>query len=99
MTERIQAWRCIGCGRIDGPQPCIGICEDRPAELVDAGEYDRLAARAVQARQYAESLEGFLRRLAFTTPRSGEWERSYKTFQKQARRLLDAAAKAHVEEP
>jgi len=40
MTERIKAWQCIGCGRIDGPQNCIGICEDRKVEFVYAVEHD-----------------------------------------------------------
>jgi hypothetical protein len=27
MSERIKVWQCIGCGRIDSPQNCIGVCE------------------------------------------------------------------------
>jgi hypothetical protein len=34
-AERIKAWQCIGCGRIEGAQPCIGICEDRPGRSHD----------------------------------------------------------------
>ncbi|MBI3042566.1 MAG: hypothetical protein HYY78_07040 [Betaproteobacteria bacterium] len=33
MTERVAVWQCIGCGRIEGPQPCIGVCEDRRTYL------------------------------------------------------------------
>src|SRR5262252_1688753 len=39
-VERIKAWQCIGCGRLDGPQPCLGVCQDRKVELVPASAYD-----------------------------------------------------------
>ena len=29
-----EAWRCIGCGRIEAQRPCIGVCEDRKVRLV-----------------------------------------------------------------
>ena len=73
-VERIAAWRCIGCGRIEGAQPCIGICEDRKAEFVYASDYDRIAA--------------IVRQIATITPRAGEWERSYRALQAAARRAL-----------
>jgi len=87
MPERVKAWRCIGCGRIDGPQPCIGVCEDRAAELVDASDYDRLAAEHARARHRIEELEALVLRLAFTRPRDGQWRDTYAAFQEQARRL------------
>lgn len=74
-AERIKAWQCIGCGRIEGAQPCIGICEDRPQHFVYAEEYDLL--------------EGLVRQLATVTPRDGEWERTYRALQQRARKLLD----------
>ena len=40
MTDRITAWQCIGCGRIDGPQPCVGTCQDRRTEFVYASEHE-----------------------------------------------------------
>ena len=81
MTERIKAWQCIGCGKIDAPQPCIGICQDHKIELVHAGDYDRLLA-------HTRELETLVRMLAQTTPREGEWERSYRLLQERARGLL-----------
>lgn len=80
-TERMKAWQCIGCGKIDGPQPCIGVCQDRKVELVYADTYDILQSRA-------DALEALLRTLAQTTPREGEWERCYRGLQERARRLL-----------
>ena len=80
-VERITAWQCIGCGRIEGAQPCIGICQDRKAEFVAAADYDRLAAEAAALRKVA-------REIATITPRQGEWERSYRALQARARRIL-----------
>jgi len=81
QVERIPAWQCIGCGRIEAAQPCIGVCRDRKAEFVDAADYDRLAAEAAALRKVA-------REIAAITPRAGEWERSYKALQARARRIL-----------
>jgi uracil-DNA glycosylase len=25
----VKAWQCVGCGKIEAPQTCIGICQDR----------------------------------------------------------------------
>lgn len=88
VVERVKVWRCIGCGRIEGEQPCIGICEDRPAELVFAADYDDLATRESESRGRLEALEGLVRQLASTTPSNGGWERSYRFFQDYARRML-----------
>lgn len=81
MNERMTAWRCIGCGRLDGPQPCIGVCQDRKVELVEAAVADALQVRVA-------ALESLVRQLAQVTPRAGEWERGYRALQAQARRLL-----------
>ena len=89
-VERMKVWRCIGCGRIDGPQPCIGVCEDRKAELVFASDYDDALAQASLVRARADALEALVLRLAHTTPRDGEWQRCYQVMQDQARRVLAA---------
>ena len=83
MTETFQAWQCIGCGKIDGPAQCIGVCQDRPVELVNAADY-----RAAEAR--AAALEEVVRRIALTFPKDGEWERTWRALQEQAKRALAA---------
>lgn len=86
MTEYIKAWQCIGCGKVDVPQPpCIGVCQDRKVEFVYASEHEEVLARA-------RTLEALARRLAWTMPRDGEWERSYRALQNQARSLLAVLA-------
>ena len=81
MVERIAGWRCIGCGKVDAPRPCIGVCQDRPVELVQAGDYDAL-------RAHAEQLEAFAKLIAHLTPREGEWEASWRALQGKAQALL-----------
>lgn len=88
MTERITAWQCIGCGRVESAQPCVGICEDRKAEFVNASDYDEALAQLALTRRRAEGLAAVVRELACTTPRGGEWERTYRALQARAQRVL-----------
>jgi hypothetical protein len=90
MTKRVTAWQCIGCGRIEGAQPCVGICEDRRTEFVYAFDHDEVLAQLTLARQRTEALAALVRQLAHTTPRKGEWERTYRALQARARRTLAA---------
>lgn len=78
MSEHIKAWQCIGCGRIEASAPCVGICEDRPVELVHVAELE-------------EAL-GLIRQLAWSKPHEGQWERSFRDLQERARALLAAKA-------
>jgi hypothetical protein len=74
MAERMKAWQCIGCGRLEAESTCIGICQDRPVDLVYASDY--------------AELEALVRQLALISPREGQWEQSYRALQKRARELL-----------
>jgi hypothetical protein len=92
MTERVTAWQCIGCGRIEGAQPCVGICEDRRTDFVYASDYDETVAQLMLIRERTKTLAALVRQLACTTPREGEWERTYRALQSSARRALQAFA-------
>jgi hypothetical protein len=81
MTERMKAWQCIGCGRIESNATCLGICEDVPITVVSAADYDAL-------RRERDELRLFLQQLAHSSPRGGEWERSFRAAQQRARGLL-----------
>lgn len=81
MSERIKAWQCIGCGRLESDATCLGICQDRPVIVVSAADHDEL-------KRQLDELRLFIRQLALVSPRGGEWERSYKALQERARRLL-----------
>ena len=86
--QRIVAWQCVGCGRIEAPQACIGVCEDRLARFVAAADHEEALARLQAAQQKAAALEGLMHRLTLTSPREGEWKTCYMSFQAEARRLL-----------
>ena len=89
MTEYVKAWQCIGCGKIEAPQTCVGVCQDRKVEMVYAHEH---RAAVALARTQASALETLVRQIAWTTPREGEWERSYRALQERARQALAEAA-------
>ncbi len=88
MSGYVQAWQCIGCGRIEAPQTCVGICQDRKVEFVYADDHEEALAQLAIVRRQAQACESLLRQLALTTPHDGEWERSYRALQERARRLL-----------
>lgn len=92
MTARITAWECIGCGRIEGEKPCIGICQDRRTELVHASDHDAVVARLERSRRRAEALAAIVRQIACTTPRPGQCERTLNALQERARRALEEFA-------
>lgn len=98
-VERFAAWQCIGCGRIEGAQPCIGVCQDRRAEFVHSADYDRLLAELSRARADLAAMRALLGQLAATTPRDGTWARSYRAFQARALQILRAAAEEGDDAP
>ena len=81
VAERVEVWQCIGCGKIEAPQPCIGVCRDRKAQLVYAEEYDGLLAEA-------DALRAIVRQIATISPRPGECERTWLALQARARTIL-----------
>lgn len=94
MSERTKAWQCIGCGRIESQATCMGICQDRPVEIVSASDYDQLAAQAAALREEVEGLRLFVRQLSTVAPKGGDWEGVYKSLQAAAARILDSGKRA-----
>jgi len=88
MTDTITAWQCIGCGRLEAPQNCIGVCQDRKVELVSAWDHADALHALDEANERVMALEALLRRLAHVTPREDSWKQSYLSLQDHARRLL-----------
>lgn len=95
-AERVKAWQCIGCGRIEAPQECVGVCEFKRLEMVYAFEHEQ-ALEAERAR--CARLVSLVRHLARITPHEGEWERSWKALQADARRALEEFEAAGREAP
>jgi len=89
-ADTVVVWRCQDCGGLDAPQPCIDVCIWRPAVWVEATSYEPERLHAAADREVERSLAGLLRRLAFATPRPGQWEHSWRALQSQARHALVA---------
>ena len=87
--ETIKAWQCIGCGRVEAPANCVGVCQDRKVELVGAWDYAEVAVALEDANERIAALESALGRLAHVTPREGTWKESYIALQMHARKLLE----------
>ena len=90
MTARIKAWQCIGCGKIEAPQTCVGVCEDRKVEIVYAFEHEEVLAQLAAARATTASLEGIVYQLAWTKPRRDKCAESYRALQQRARKILSS---------
>jgi hypothetical protein len=100
MNGRIEAWQCIGCGRIEAPQNCIGLCQDRKVELVDARSFDDLQRQLDAERVKSGRLAALVQQLAWSKPRPDAWERSYRALQERARALVEAIREEeHKREP
>lgn len=82
MVETIEAWKCVGCGRLQAERPCIGVCSDRRVELVEAADYAELAWRV-------EQLEAALALIARVSPKPEALADSWQALQARARALLD----------
>ncbi|HSD37193.1 MAG TPA: hypothetical protein VLC92_06770 [Rhodocyclaceae bacterium] len=93
--EVMKAWQCIGCGKIDGPQNCVGVCQDRKVELVYAAEYkdmrDEYRKQLAEADARIARLTAQMRLIVNTKPRDEQWERSFRALQKYAREGLAGA--------
>ena len=107
----IDAWQCIGCGLVEAPQPCIGVCEDRKVRFAHAADLEAAFARLAEVEARLAVLESLVLRLVRTNPRSDAWEHSFLALQDEARGALaalpvkcasgrgDAAPDAHHPEP
>jgi hypothetical protein len=97
MTEYIQAWQCIGCGKIEAPQPCIGVCRDRKVLFIGKDEHEAALAEIARLREQLQSVASRLRRFGLAAPRAGRWEAAYNALRVETRELiaeLDAALEA-----
>ncbi len=83
MIEYIQAWQCIGCGKIEAPQPCIGVCKDKKVFLIGKNEHEAALAEIERLRGRIEQASAVLLRFERAEPREGQWERTWREMQAQ----------------
>ena len=88
MAEYIQAWQCVGCGKIEAPQPCIGVCRDRKVLFIGKDEHEAALAEIARLREQLQSAASRLRRFGLAAPRAGQWEAAYTALRDEARALI-----------
>jgi hypothetical protein len=88
VDDPIPAWQCIGCGRIEAPQTCIGVCQDRKVYLVPLQDHQEALNQIQQMLGQIDGMQHLLTRIAHATPRAGLWEASYLAIQADAKALL-----------
>lgn len=90
--EPVVAWWCPGCGGLDAPAPCIGVCARRPAQWATLHALNRLRASAADRLEEERRLAGAVRAIAFTHPRTGQESRHRQALREQAARVLPSPA-------
>jgi hypothetical protein len=87
-AEPFRAWLCTGCGRVEAPQACLGVCLRHPEEVVRADHHAEALARAADADRDDRALRALVRRLAWTTPREGHGEETVAAMREAALALV-----------
>jgi hypothetical protein len=93
-TEPATTSWCAECGGIDAPQQCLEFCIWRSVEWVTHTSYQQERMLAVSEWLIESRLRELLRRIASVTPLDGEWPRSWRALQAEARGLLEASNEA-----
>ena len=89
-VEVIEGWGCPRCGRVDAPQPCLGICIRRPGLVADVTEFREYAAQAEEAAETDRSLSAFAHVVAGVHPRPGREQQTVEGLRSRAKVLLQA---------
>ena len=91
--EVIEGWGCPRCGRVDAPQPCLGICVRRPGLVADVAEYREYAAHAQRMAETDRPLVGLRARRRRRAPaaRPGAADRGEPAVAREGAARADAA--------
>jgi hypothetical protein len=95
-AEALRVWLCRACGQIEAPQTCLGVCIRPIEEYVRAKHYSELMEQAAAAAGRAQKLRALVARLAWVSPRPGQWRRASRAFQDEALAVLEAPQAASV---
>ena len=90
----IEGWGCPRCGRVDAPQPCLGICVRRPGLVADVSEYREYAAHAQRMAETDRTLSAFGHVVGGVHPRPGREQQTVESLRSRARELLERTAAA-----
>lgn len=93
-ADYVQAWQCIGCGRIEAPQTCIGVCRDKKIFVIGKDQHERALAEIGLLQDKLGEVRRQLLRFAHCTPGEGRSEDAFLALREQARRLVAQLADA-----
>jgi hypothetical protein len=88
-AEPAITWWCPDCGKLEAPQPCLGICVWRRVEWVNQEVYEQHRQNTLAELEQEDRLRRLLRRLTLVTPRPGQWHRSWNALRAEAQRALE----------
>ena len=88
-VDVIEGWGCTRCGRVDAPQPCLGICIRRPGLVAGAAEYREYASHAQRLAETDRVLLAFAHVVGGVHPRPGREQQTVESLRSRARELLD----------
>ena len=91
-ADVIEGWGCPRCGRVDGPQQCLGICIRRAGLVADVVEYREYAAHAQRVAETDRALSTFARIVAGVRPRPGRERQTVENLRARASELLERTA-------
>jgi hypothetical protein len=94
MSERLSALFCIGCGRVDVLETCVGACDERVLDLVLGKDHDEARAHFSEAVRHAGMLRDLLFQLVSEIPEP-DWPQTHRTLQAQARSVLHEITSPH----
>jgi len=86
--EYIPVWQCIGCGRIEAPQTCIGVCRDKKVFVIGKGEHEEALEQLAELRRQLAAARSQLQRFAQCTPKQDQADQAFSALQTQVRVLL-----------
>lgn len=89
VVTSIEAWQCIGCGKLEAPQPCIGVCQDRKVTLVSAADYQAALDQNRLLLHRIDALRLLLTRFTHARPHRKGYAASWMKMQDLARQALD----------
>ena len=93
-AEGLRVWLCHTCGQIEAPQTCLGVCIRPVEEYVRAKHYNELMEQVTVAAGRVQKLCALVGRLAWVSPRPGQWQRASRAFQDEALAVLQVPQEA-----
>ena len=86
--DYLAVWQCIGCGRIEMPQTCIGVCRDKKVQLIGKDAHERALAEIDRLQRLLADTRARLLRFAQCAPRAGGAERTFAALRVQLQETL-----------